>query len=87
MRLNPRALACALGLTWGAAILLTSLAHIVWPGYGGAFLELAASLYPGFHVGGFGQAIVGTLYGALDGAVGGLIVAWLYNMALPQASA
>lgn len=87
MRLNPRALACAIGLTWGAAIFLVSLAHLAWPSYGNAFLEFAASIYPGFHVGGFGQAIVGTLYGTLDGAVGGLIVAWLYNMAIPQASA
>jgi hypothetical protein len=81
MRLNPKSLAFACGVAWGAAILLTALAHELWPSYGGTFLELAASIYPGFHVGGFGQAIVGTLYGALDGAACGAIVAWLYNTA------
>jgi hypothetical protein len=87
MRLNPKALAFALGLVWGAAILLTGLAHELWPAYGGTFLDLAASIYPGFHVGGFGQVIVGTLYGALDGAVCGAIVAWLYNTANRSAAA
>ena len=81
MRLSPRALACALGVVWGAAILLTGVAHELWPTYGGSFLDLAVSIYPGFHGGGFGQVIVGTLYGALDGAVCGAIVAWLYNTA------
>jgi hypothetical protein len=80
MRLNPKSLAFALGAAWGGAILLTGVAHQFWPSYGGAFLDLAASIYPGFHVGGFGQVIVGTLYGTLDGAVCGAIVAWLYNM-------
>jgi hypothetical protein len=81
MRLDPKSLAFALGIVWGAAILLTGVAHEVWPTYGGRFLELAASIYPGFHVGGFGQVVVGTLYGALDGAFGGAILAWLYNTA------
>lgn len=81
MRLDPKSLAFALGVVWGAAILLTGVAHEVWPPYGGSFLDLAASIYPGFHVGGFGQVIVGTLYGSLDGALGGAILAWLYNAA------
>ena len=37
-------------------------------------------LYPGYDAtASFGQVIVGTLYGLVDGAVGGAIVAWLYN--------
>jgi len=79
MQLNPKALACASGLCWGGAILLTGMAHEIWPTYGGSFLDLAASIYPGFHVGGFGQVIVGTLYGVLDGAVCGALLAWIYN--------
>jgi hypothetical protein len=87
MQINPRALAIALGLCWGGAILLTGLLHQVWPSYGGALLDLAASIYPGYHVGGYGQAIVGGLYGTLDGAVGGVVVAWLYNTAARSAGA
>lgn len=53
---------------------LTGVAHVMWPSYGGAFLEFAASIYPGYHVGGFGQVIVGTLYAVLDGAVSGVVI-------------
>lgn len=81
MRLNPKALGLALGIGWGAGILLVGLAHLVWPAYGGAFLDLVASIYPGYHVGGLGQVIVGTLYGVLDGAVCGVVIAWIYNAA------
>ena len=28
---------------------------------------------------GFGQALIGGLYGALDGAIVGAVLAWLYN--------
>jgi hypothetical protein len=39
-----------------------------------------ASLYPGYSgPAGFGQVIVGTLYGAVDAAIGGALFAWLYN--------
>jgi hypothetical protein len=53
--------------------------NLVAPAYGSAFLELIASIYPGYTPAGFGSVIVATLYGMLDGLVGGAIVAWLYN--------
>lgn len=79
MRLNLRALAIALGLIWGAGIFLVGIAHLLWPGYGGAFLAFFAAIYPGYRVDGFGEVIVGTLYGLMDGAVCGLVIAWIYN--------
>ncbi|MGH7582115.1 MAG: hypothetical protein ACREL5_02685 [Gemmatimonadales bacterium] len=79
MRLNPKALAFAAGLIWAAAVFFAGVAHTIWPGYAGAFLDVVASIYPGFHVGGIGATIVGTLYALIDGAVWGLIVAWIYN--------
>ena len=81
MRLQPKALAIAVGLLWGGCILLVGVAHEIWPGYGGTMLDLAASIYPGFHPGGYGAVIVGSLYALLDGAVGGAVIAWLYNTA------
>ncbi len=79
MRLDSRALAMASALLWGGCILLVGIAHLVWPGYGTAFLDLVASLYPGFHVAGLGSIIVGALYGVVDGAIGGWVFAWCYN--------
>ncbi|NIR46375.1 MAG: hypothetical protein GWN99_18190 [Gemmatimonadetes bacterium] len=79
MKLSIRAVSLAFGIVWGAAVLLVGLAHLIWPGYGSAFLALLESIYPGYDVGGFGSVIVGTLYALVDGAVGGAVFAWLYN--------
>jgi hypothetical protein len=79
--LNVKALALTVALLWGGAVFLVGLAHMVWPGYGGAFLELCASIYPGYTVSGsFASVIVGALYALLDGGIGGLIFGWLYNL-------
>ncbi len=81
MRLNVIALSVTAGLFWGVAILVVAIANLVWPGYGGAFLELAASIYPGYDPGtGIASVITGTFYGLVDGAIGGAIFAWLYNL-------
>jgi hypothetical protein len=81
MKLNVKAAALALGLVWGVlAMLLTGLINLIWPTYGQGFLDLMASLYPGYKAtASVGQVMVGTLYGLLDGAVCGAVFAWLYN--------
>jgi hypothetical protein len=81
MRFSVKALALAVGLFWGAAVLIVALANLVWPDYGRAFLELIASIYPGYHPSsGIGSVITGTLYGLVDGAIAGAIFGWLYNL-------
>jgi len=81
MKINITALALAAGLFWGASILVVGSASLIWPGYGRAFLELAASLYPGYHPGpAIGSVITGTLYGLVDGTIAGAVFGWLYNV-------
>ena len=81
MRLDPKALAMAGGVLWGGLLLLVSLVDLAAPGYGGALLEFTASIYPGYNgPAGFGSLIVVSLYGLVDGAIGGFILAWLYNL-------
>ena len=80
MKLSIKSLAITAGIVWAGAVLMVGIAQQVWPGYGAEFLGMVASIYPGYSVGGFGSVIVGTLYAALDAAVGGAIFAWLYNM-------
>jgi hypothetical protein len=82
MKLNVRALAFSAALIWGIlAMLLTGLANLIWPSYGREFLQVMASVYPGYHATrSLGQVIIGMLYGLADGAVGGAILAWLYNL-------
>ncbi|NIN71698.1 MAG: hypothetical protein GTO46_07155 [Gemmatimonadetes bacterium] len=79
MKLSVKSLAITCCIFWGAVVFLMGLAHLIWPSYGTAFLELIASIYPGYEVGGFGSVIVGTLYAAVDGAICGAVFAWLYN--------
>ena len=80
MRFNVPAFAVTVGLFWGGAILITAVSNLIWPPYGKAFLELAASIYPGYHpVPTIAQAIVGMLYGFVDGVIGGFLFAWIYN--------
>ncbi len=87
MKLSVKAMGLTLGLLWGGMVLVVGLAHLIWPQYGVAFLGLVSSIYPGYDVGGFGSVIVGTLYGLIDGWVGGIILAWLYNKLVPTAAA
>ncbi len=80
MKLSLKGLAIAGALVWGGGIFVVGSANLIWEGYGVAFLEVVASIYPGFDVeGGLGQVIVGTLYGLLDGAIGGLVFGFIYN--------
>ena len=87
MRFNVTALTLTVGLFWGAAFLIVASANLIWPGYGRAFLDLAASIYPGYRPGsGVGSVITGTLYGLVDGAIAGAVFGWLYNLLAHQRS-
>lgn len=79
MSLNVKAFGIACAVLWAACVLLLGLGNLIWPGYGAAFLGMVSSIYPGYEVAGFGSVIVGTLYALLDGFIGGIVLAWLYN--------
>ncbi len=88
MRMDIKALSLTVAIVWGGSILLIGLANLIWTTYGVAFLEVAASIYPGYRgSSSFGQVIVGTLYGLVDGFIGGLIIGGLYNLFVPKSSA
>jgi hypothetical protein len=80
MRLDIRALSIAGAIFWGGMFFLLGVANLVWPPYGRAWLDVFASIYPGYQVtASFGAVIVLTLYAALDGGIAGAVFAWLYN--------
>ncbi|HKW92215.1 MAG TPA: hypothetical protein VJX92_09965 [Methylomirabilota bacterium] len=80
MRLDIKALALATGILWGTAVLIATLANLVWPTYGGVFLDGLASVYPGYHAGRtVADVFVGTGYAFVDGGIGGGLIACLYN--------
>ena len=80
MRFSPKVLALTAGVLWGGCMLLTGLMNLVLPSYGEHFLLTMSSVYPGYHATRtLGDVLVGTGYGLVDGAVAGLLFAWLYN--------
>ncbi|MFI5341468.1 MAG: hypothetical protein ACHQ7N_16725 [Candidatus Methylomirabilales bacterium] len=80
MKLSIGALTITVAILWGGVVLLCGVANLIWPSYGLAFLQLAASIYPGYHATrSLGGVVVGTGYAILDGAVAGLLFGWLYN--------
>jgi hypothetical protein len=60
-------------------VLLTGLANI-WTGYAAGFLQLLASVYPGYDAtGAIGDVATAALYAVVDAGVMGAVLAWLYN--------
>ncbi len=87
MKINIKALSLTIAIVWGGGILLVGLGNLMANTYGVAFLEVVASIYPGYQAASsFGDVIVGTLYGLVDGLIGGLIIGWVYNRLLPETS-
>jgi hypothetical protein len=81
MRLSLRGFALVSALLWGGAVLCTGLAHLASPSYGTNFLDWLASIYPGFHgARTLADVVVGLAYALVDGGLGGLVFAWLYNL-------
>jgi hypothetical protein len=85
MKLNVRAAAATSALIWGGAVLTVGVANLIQPRYGGAFLRMIASIYPGYrHRRTAAEVAIGTGYALVDGAFGGAMCAWLYNRCIPE---
>lgn len=86
-KLNIKGFVLATAKIFGAVVFLTGLANLIWPAYANAFLQIMASVYPGYDASGsFGDLVIGSLYAFLDGAVVGLVFSWLYNFLLGKLS-
>jgi hypothetical protein len=80
MKVHVGALAVSAGVMWGGGILIAGILGLVWPGYAASFLQVAASLYPGYDAGPSpGQVVLGAAYGLADGAVFGVLAGTVYN--------
>jgi predicted ABC-type sugar transport system permease subunit len=80
MKLSLKSMIIAGALFNAIGFLLISLMNLILRPYGGAYLAMLTSLYPGYDpvslpIG----IIVGTLYSLLAGALAGLLFGWLYN--------
>jgi hypothetical protein len=83
MKLNMKAVAFASAILWGGVLFVTGIANLIWPDYGSLFLQVMASVYPGYKaLPSIGSVAVGALYGVLDGAIFGVVFVWLHNRLL-----
>ena len=81
MKLSVKAFALTAAIIWSLAILMVGCANLAWPPYGGEFLEIVSSIYPGYETGtGVKGIVVSSLYALVDAGIAGMIFAWLYNL-------
>ena len=80
-KLSIKGLAVTGSLLWGGSVLFVGLINLAVPAYGRAFLWLVSSIYPGYHAEPkLVSVLIGVGYALLDGAVGGALFGWLYNV-------
>ena len=75
-RLSVKGLGLAVGVTWGIGVLILGLIGSI--GWGRAVVDVLGSLYLGFRPTPVGS-IIGGAWAFVDGALAGVVVAWLYN--------
>ena len=80
MKLSTKALIIAFALLQAISFLFVALLNLLLPPYGGAYLAILISLYPGYDpVSGPVSLIVGVAYTLLAGALSGALLGWFYN--------
>jgi hypothetical protein len=87
--ISIKAVTITSALLWCGAMLLVGLINLADASYGGAFLHLMSSVYPGADTSRtIGKVIVGGIYGFIDGAIAGYLFAVIYRAFMgPRASA
>ena len=82
MKFNIAAAAIAGGLGFAIALGLAGIINMFVEGYGSNFLDMMASVYPGYKASGtVGDLVIGCFYAATDGVIAGGGLALLYNLA------
>jgi len=81
-KVSPKNLGIAVGLVWGAGLLVTALLDAKL-GWAATFVGSIGSAYIGYGPSAFG-GLLGLVYGFIDGFVGGYLIGWIYNMLCKQ---
>ena len=81
MKLNVKAFALTAGILWGAAVFIATV-WLLAMGSGGSTVSLLGNFYLGYSFSTLG-AIIGLVWGFVDGAICGALFAWLYNKLAP----
>lgn len=76
--LNPKALALSLGGTMALGLVLLSLMSMVHGTYGNTLVSILSSVYLGYD-NTIPGALIGAIWGFVDGGIMGWIIAYIYN--------
>ena len=85
MKLNVKAFAFTCAIIWGLGMFLMTWWVIIFEGAWGD-ATILAHIYRGYTMSPLGS-VIGLLWGLVDGFIGGLVFAWLYNLLVPKKSA
>lgn len=77
MKLDLKAFSLSCGLIWGIGLFLVTWWIIAFDGASGD-VTFIGRVYRGYSISPLGS-VIGLAWGLVDGAIGGLIFAWLYN--------
>lgn len=75
-KLSVHALGAGIGAMWGVSVLFCGITAMF--GWGAGLVEALSSLYIGYAPSVTG-ALIGGLWAFVDGYIGGVIIAWIYN--------
>lgn len=78
MKLNIKAFALACGLIWGLGLFLLTWWIIAIEGTTDE-VPFIGRIYRGYNITPLGS-VIGLIWAFIDGAIGGAIFAWLYNL-------
>jgi hypothetical protein len=80
MGLSIRSFMLTCALLWGGCMLVVGLINLADPSYGGEFLRMMSSVYPGADTARtLGRVVLGAIYGFVDGAIAGCLFGWIYR--------
>lgn len=85
MKLNVKAFMLAFGLIWGLGVFFLAWWIMAFDGITGE-TTIVGQVYRGFNISPLGS-LLGLVWGFADGAIGGAIFAWLYNIFVSKCSA
>lgn len=74
---DVRAAGLSLGIVWSGLIFFCGLTSLFF-NWGTKFVDVFANIYPGYHASLLGS-VIGAFWGFIDGGLGGVLMAWLYN--------
>lgn len=77
MTLNPKALSLTFAIMGGLGLFVITWWLIIFEGSSGD-PTILGRIYRGYNISAMGS-IIGLAWGFIDGMIGGLVVAWLYN--------